>query len=521
MTFVAIPDGQVDRSVMAALESRFGSPLVRHLSGRPWIFADRAAVGDVQAHETGVVSVRMGTSDGAVPSEPALGTSCWTLVSRDDSSEARGSLSSSHRICWTTQFGTVLISDRADTLAEIVGSRIDPVRLMLAMCDSLSSLPFGASSYWHDVAVLLPGEVLRVSPSGVQRERWWRAPVANLNLEEAALEVRAALLSAVLETTEGAESVSCDLSGGLDSTSLVFLLNEVGADFSTFSSFSHDTRNPDREWARRTVDRLARVDHTELTSSSETLRAFGLDGVPGKTDEPLLWKSNIAYLREVAAALASHASPVHLNGLGGDELFTFLPGALHAAWQAGLPDRRRLAARARAMNRWDRSETACKLRRNPSFGEHLRLQGAAVVAHGSSSGPAVCSWLPPVHVSRFATDAARSTVADALSTVPTDLEPHASTHGHHQVMEGVVFQGRAGRRGPRVRRPPSRRRWWTPSGAVGCCIRVRTAPGTVRWSSPPPRTPGRTRRATRPRARWQRAGRRARRGAGCARRAWT
>ena len=445
MSFVAIPDGNIDRGLIAALESKFGGPEARHRSGRPWIYADRSKVQVLQGQLESELRARISPSNAAFAADSATALRAhsdgWTLFSRRDSSEARGSLSSSHRICWTRCLGTVVLSDRADTLAQITGRELDPHRLMLAMCDSLPSLPFGASSFWRGVSVLLPCESLEVSSDRVRTTRWWTPPDADMARDEAAAEVRDALKLALIDATEGPDSVSCDLSGGLDSASLVFLLHELGTDFSTFRAFSADARNPDREWARRAVKRLGHIRHVELASSSETLQAFGFGEVAGRSDEPLLWKANIGHLQELATALSAHRSPVHVNGLGGDELFTFLPGSLHAAWQARLPGRRQLAARARAMNRWNRLETGLVLRQTPSFAEHLRLQGSAVAAKASFPGPAVCSWLPPVRVPALATPAVRLIIADALRDVPAALEPYARTHGHHQAVEGVVFQG--------------------------------------------------------------------------------
>lgn len=441
MTFVAIPDVPASPAVVAALEARFGAPIAAHPSGAPWVFGDRASVEALRVPRAGgaglLLVAAVGPSAHAGPGEQ----DGWTLACRDGRMDARGSLSTSRRICWTEHHGAYLVSDRADTLSGITGAGLDPGRLMLSLCDSLPALPFAASTLWSGISALLPGEALRISVEGARRERYWAPPPDDLGMDETAALVRAALTGAIRDATRGAGSISCDLSGGLDSTSLAHLLGESGASFSTYASFTQDFRNADRAWAERARDRIPGARHHELTGSSQALRSFDPDGIGARSDEPLLWKANIAYLQELATALGRHKNAVHLNGLGGDELFTFLPGALHAAWGSRRPDRRRLVSRARAMNRWGRLETSKALRLDQTFSEHLRQQGRSVAAARPMGGPAVCGWLPPVRVTRLASERTRTAVADQLMSVPADLEPHARTHGHHQVMEGVAFQG--------------------------------------------------------------------------------
>ncbi|WP_316669454.1 asparagine synthase-related protein [uncultured Propionibacterium sp.] len=452
MTVVLLPDEDIGGASVDALAKTFGPPLAHHRTGRPWILGDTGHEPCRFFESAQTVTAVIGphrTEHCAAP--PAIETvipgAPWVFVSEPGGMRARGDLSAARRVHWTRWRGTVLVSDRADRLAGLAGRPLDPGRVALALCASVPSWPLGLSSFWSGVHTTRPDECLTVSGGGVTLARWWRAPEQNLSLEDTAGRLRTALEDSVRARADGADHLSCDISGGLDSMSLAYLLHSLALPFSAFSSFSADSGNADMAWARRALADLAGVDHSALVSFSETSSAFAActraAGRQSDCDEPLAWRSNYAYVDELARRLGqSYASPVHFNGLGGDELFTFLPGSLHAAWRAGLKGRRRLAARARSMQRWGRRQTREALSESSGLGAQLHRQAEALASPAGAQDPtAVCGWAPPIRVPRLVSEKARRLIRSGLQDVPEDVEPYAATHGHHQVVEGLLFQG--------------------------------------------------------------------------------
>ncbi|NEE32543.1 asparagine synthase, partial [Streptomyces sp. SID7982] len=90
---------------------------------------------------------------------------------------------------------------------------------------------------------------------GPREHRWWEPPPGELPLAEGARRVGEAIAASVRAHVGGLDRISCELSGGLDSTALAFAARESGpASLSLLTVAARDRYSEDETWARRAVE---------------------------------------------------------------------------------------------------------------------------------------------------------------------------------------------------------------------------------------------------------------------------
>ena len=189
-------------------------------------------------------------------------------------------------------------------------------------------VPDGASIY-NDVSKLPPGSILKVDKNGSFSKpiNWWSFPnlidrashsASALDDDEAVEEFERLLKNSVRSQMEADVPLGAFLSGGLDSSTIVALMqNENSGRTKTFTiGFQEDTHN-EANFARVIAEHL-KTDHTELRVTS----ADALNLIPKLShiyDEPFGDSSQIpTYL---VSSLTSQHVKVCLSGDAGDELF--------------------------------------------------------------------------------------------------------------------------------------------------------------------------------------------------------
>ena len=450
MSFIILPDRHIDKVLMQKIESIYGTVLVSHGSGYPWIVGNLGTENIEVITDVDSITVIIGGPNISLREQkPAITSiisgSPWVVISSAGKIKARGNLSGTKRLFWVTYQDIVFISDRADSLADLINSSVDITRVAIALCAPVPSLPLGIKSFWENVNSLRSDECIVVNGCSVELRKWWQAPEQWATLEEASIELLGALRKSVEARTTRGGAITCDISGGLDSTSIAYLLHEMRIPFEAFSSFSSDARNNDAHWAELVTNDIGGITHHYLPSATEASTAFivGDEDVCASSDEPLTWRSNYAYINELVRRKENLGlDGVHLNGLGGDELFTFLPGSLHAAWNAKLPERRRLFARAKAMQRWQTRKLRSALSDTHSLAEHCHKQAGLLGDDSDYSDIAfACGWSPPIHLPSYVSSRVKNIIHESLMSATSTMKPYAATHGHHQIFEGLTHQG--------------------------------------------------------------------------------
>lgn len=305
-------------------------------------------------------------------------------------------------------------------LAGLQGSGVALGRLASSIL--LPSVPALAQkhTFFNGVGQLSPGSRIELSP-GHQPLRstvtWYPAPVSG---PSAPRRLREALADAVLLRVTDDPDLSCDLSGGLDSTSIAVLAARalpVGKRLPTVTIHPHgDLEGADLRYARLTaVANKDRMVHHLLPLGREHLPYTAITELPA-TDEPVPSTLTRARLVGQMRWMRTHLGVrTHLTGDGGDSILFQPP--LHLADL--IRHRRWRQATGEALG-WARlrhdaplpllrhAHRATRLTRH----EALRQLAQDVGSPDRHDQGQVC-WFPLVPFPSWATPAARHLLADA------------------------------------------------------------------------------------------------------------
>lgn len=336
------------------------------------------------------------------------------------------------------------VSSSQGELQRSIGAALDPCRLALALCSNLPSI-LRSTPFWKGVSAVAPGHALSWETGAVTTVRAWDvAAVSKCDAAEAETLLRQALTAAVTRRVDQYSTVSADLSGGIDSTSLSYLLNSISDSPHFYHSRTTDARNRDTHFARRAASDL-RGTYVELEPFSSTMSAFSTTddaSIPDSHDGPWSWGSNALHLRNLLTDAASRNIQAHITGLGGDELFSVLPSLALALYRRGQKLRaiRSLINMAKKQ-RWDIAATLGAAASRRSFGAELlqRVREPTLPADGPHDSFA---WAPGFALSPLASTQARKLVEERVTqVVDSGASPWFEDKYRHQVIESVVFQG--------------------------------------------------------------------------------
>jgi asparagine synthase (glutamine-hydrolysing) len=206
-----------------------------------------------------------------------------------------------------------------------------------------------------------PGEMLKLSISEKPRvtsggrlstQKWYRVPDApsRLSFEEAAAEVRRLLTDSVKLRLRADVPVGSCLSGGLDSSAIVCLLNgvrqeqKIGAEQMTFSSRSDVAAFDEGRYMRAVADAVKSRHHETILNPERVFES--LPEILRWQDEP--FGSASIYAQHLVFELAAaNGIKVMLDGQGADEIFAGY-GSFKPVHLASLASRLQLLKLARA-----------------------------------------------------------------------------------------------------------------------------------------------------------------------------
>ncbi|MBT2409923.1 asparagine synthase [Streptomyces sp. ISL-12] len=457
MRFLVLPDHRLG-AVAAGVPSRHREPdgILTHASGRPWVvgsWADdeilTASVGTRRVALLGCFAATPGdlarvvghcaTLDRLGDALRAIPGSYHTLASFDGETRAQGSLSGVREIFHTTVDGLTLAADRPDPLAALSGGEVDETTVV---CHLLAQPPWPLTgrTAWRSVSCLRPGHWLRVRRDGSHHTvRWWSPPPADQPIGRSARQVLTALRGAVSARTRSGV-VGCDLSGGLDSTSLALLTaaDEGCRRLVTVRKDAVDPANDDAWWARQAAGYLPDAESLVLPWSQVPHSFAGRPVPEDDLEAPYAWWRTTAAMTYVAERLAAREVSVHLTGHGGDELFHPAPSFFHAlARRAPLRSLTELRV-ARSMYRWPLGALVRNLLRDPSYGQWLHAASRSLTTPIRGPREPLTGWghhpRLPFWVTAPAADVCRRLLRDAAER---GAEPHSPDPAQHEVVQAV------------------------------------------------------------------------------------
>lgn len=460
------PDG-------AALAGRIAGPRrIDHASGRPWIIGDwdsrefvtvtagarqLALIGPTSADKSAIAAAlgRMRTVRDLDRLAAGLPGSCHLSASWGGGTRVQGSVTGVRQVFTTVVNGVSVAASAVTPLLCLAGlTRLDDALLAARLlAPSGPPWPLSQRPVHHGIDAVPAGNWLLLDADGRgSHVRWWELPPASRSLPEAADALRGALLASMSARVSQNGTVSADLSGGVDSTSLCFLAAAAGADLVTYHVMPLDTANEDTAWAEKAAALLPSARHHTLPAD----RAENLLGVgygPGATDidpeGPATWASGLAHVSDLAARAVAEGSAMHLTGFGGDELFGRMPACAWSLARARPVSGLRLVNRYRLANRWPLLGTVRSLLDSATFAEHLAAAArhlAAAAGHAGDKRGRVAEphlgWTFTPQMPPWATPDAVSAVSSLLAeTAAAKPRPLDRDRTRHQALASLLFEG--------------------------------------------------------------------------------
>lgn len=453
--FVVLPDCDAALDVAAALGPHAPQALP-HPSGRPWLMGHWAADELVAAQMTGVHVAVIGCCPVTATALSALAQRVRTvadldrlgaglsgsfhlLAAIDGQIRVQGSVSGLRRVYYTRLGELTVAADRADVLAGLAAAAVDEQWLAGRLVYPF--LPVDGCP-WQGMQVLADDCYLLSEPGRPGRGvRWWRPPEPVAPLAEAAPLVAQALVTAVEARTRAGGTISCDLSGGLDSTPICFLAARGSSQVIAVTLVSADSGHDDAHWAQFAATQLDRVDHIVLDMQRLPLMYEDAGDGGAGTDEPHIVVRDHARTTVVARQLVERGSRLHLSGMGGDQVLQAPAAYLHTT--AGTHPR--IAANhlrgRRAVSGWPLKATLRGLADRRSYQQWLTATVDDLTAAPPARGMPNLGWGPALRLPPWATPRAVDAARTLLHQAAVDAQPLAPTRGQHATLEHLRGAG--------------------------------------------------------------------------------
>ncbi|MFJ6510424.1 asparagine synthase-related protein [Streptomyces sp. NPDC091406] len=368
--------------------------------------------------------------------------------------------------------GTIA-SDRPAALARLIDAPLDEGALALRLLDFLPH-PLSRRAVWRGVhetgagyglalPVAAPGTAAVPGPT---EHRWWEPPPGELPLAEGARKVGDAVAASVRAHVGGLDRISCELSGGLDSTALAFAARETGPEaLSLLTVAARDRYSEDESWARRAVEAArnpaattapASGHHAAPASGHHTAPALDHHIVPASdapyfyadlaataaelNDEPLPVAPGRARAELLLGRARATGSRYHLTGYGGDEIFLGLPHAYQDLFHGNPLTAWNHLGGLRHQLGWPLLPTLKALLDRSTFPRWLA--GAVTAAPQPVARTPLLSWGVRQSLHPWLTDHAKTLIAEEFRAAAEHAEPIDPWRGRHVDIDGVRMGAR-------------------------------------------------------------------------------
>lgn len=446
--FVVLPDHEA--ALVVARRSGARRTLT-HASGRPWLVGQWhddeitvAEAGDVRLAVIGWCPVSVAELERTARGlrdlthlddlSRTLAGSFHLVASLDGRCRVQGTASGLRLVFHRRIEGVVVAADRADVLGGTdVDERSLAVRLLFP-----TPHPLLERTMWRDVECVPPGSALLIDGDRARPHRWWRNPEPVRGIAESAPLIRDALAQAVDVRTRRGGTVACDLSGGLDSTSITFLAARSDARIVASTWPSLDPADEDVAWARRAAAHLPEVEHVVWPPERIPLVYDNLLGIDDPMDEPTIGMMDRQRLLEDLKGLADKDCRVRLTGIGGDHVAWCSEAHYHSLLRRRPLFAMRQLRAFRALFHWPLRPMIAALADSRSYGawladeaDNLRAKREPTVTGtlGWGTGPRLFDWITPE---------AHELAREALREAALTAEPLGRTRGEHGDLEPIL-----------------------------------------------------------------------------------
>lgn len=453
--FVVFPDHAAAPGVADRLTT---GGRVLHASGRPWLVGqwDGSALRVVSVGDGKVALLGFCAVDGDKLEQLALSVSdparfhahlreipgAFHLVATNgDATRVQGTIAGVRRVFQATIEDIAVASDRADVLAQLTAATLDERQLAVRLASP--DLPYGFASapLWHGVTAVPEDSYLYMTSDGrAKATRRWTAPPAHLTVDDASERVRAVLTAAVASRTALDVDLGCDLSGGLDSTTICYLAVDGGRALTTFTSSTGHPSDDDPEWASLAAQWLPSVRRIIAEPAGQPLPFADVLEARPAGDFPFPDIKDRGDIVALASCMLASGAGLHLTGDGGDEVLGGSQAYIHdlvrsRPW-AGLSHMRGY----HALRRWPWGEQLKFVAGRGDYASWLR-QRAEHLAEREVSELKHDAWGPRFNLPSWTTAAAGEAARQIVLNMAQTARSLGRSVGEHGALAAVIQSG--------------------------------------------------------------------------------
>ncbi|MEK3924023.1 asparagine synthase C-terminal domain-containing protein [Paenibacillus sp. FSL K6-2393] len=349
-------------------------------------------------------------------------------------------------LCWSKLDGTMVVSDSAWNIAQYFNLDISKVAVALNLISSLPYYPFQNVSMWENVEKVQPFCVLKNGKNQTFEEvKIWDIPDLNHDMDLTLKNIREGFLE-VIRSSNRYANVSADLSGGVDSASVAYLLKFCDTDVKLYHTKTDNSWNSDSKWAASFAEDM-NIPLNTLSSLGESGKRYDIDTPYSGSklpDHPIFWADTEGYVEKIVSLKENPGNSIHFTGLGGDELFTPMPAY---AWTLVRQNKLRslsLGFRYCLISRISFLKGMSDLINNMPFKEAIKSEiGIGFGYNKSNKKDSALAWSGkinvPAWINQDSLSLSHKAAVNAVDKISGGLD---SDRSKHQALESLLFQTR-------------------------------------------------------------------------------
>lgn len=347
-------------------------------------------------------------------------------------------------LCWSEGAeGRLALSLSARSITSDPAGMLSDRYLALCLVESLPITTYAHLTPFRDVQAVPPLHYLEMRPGKAPNiQQGWRLPQVASDPEKCLQDLRSTLLAGLRRAISASSTSSADLSGGVDSTTNVYLMRGLNANPDLYHMRSDSESNGDEEFAKRVAVDIGE-DLKVVPGLGATAKNFSLESYPGRSRPvmPLLWSDTEGYIDKITSSLNSEKH-LHVVGIGGDELFGPLPSSVwtlfrEVGWRSPL-----LALSYWRSDRHSFSLIMRDLFSRKSYGNELTTALRASLESGKPKRTLPSAWLGSVQLPPFLTPNAIEICAEYFEDNIRAIIPLDDDRSRHQALESLILQTR-------------------------------------------------------------------------------
>ncbi|WP_030777075.1 lasso peptide isopeptide bond-forming cyclase [Streptomyces sp. NRRL S-920] len=446
---------RADAAAVARSLAHPGTRTLKHPSGRPWLVghwddqeivtasAGRTALAVIGCCpvDTTELEARAGRLRDLAELDAlarSLPGSFHLVAAMDQQLRVQGTASGLRLVFHAAVDGVRVAATRADVLAAALGHDPDEEQLAVGLLWPVP-YPLFETSHWRAVTAVPPQDALIVAADGrtARHSRWWSPPEPVRTLADGAPLVREALTTAVDARTRQGGVVSCDLSGGLDSTSICFLADRSPAKVVASTWPGRDPADTDLHWAERAAKHLPDVEHVVWEADASPLVYDGLLDIDDLLDEPTIGVMDRSRVLHHLPGMAERGSRLHITGIGGDHVAWCSEAYYHRLARTEPLFALRQLRGFRALWQWPLGATVRALAESRSYGRFLADAAGHLRDPLPDSVTTSLAWGMPPRLFDWVTPDAERVVQRALREAAAAVTPLHPDRGMHTDLEAI------------------------------------------------------------------------------------